>query len=133
MESAKDWRSTSEAREHGGGTVANELIHPKNEGFVERVTPKAPGEDVFFFQCPNCRGHHFRHAGYIETMLPFMRSGGEKRVSVDSHAVKLCVKCKHAYIWLNEQMYDVTDKIDLDAWMQTEVEAHRATGPGGQC
>lgn len=29
--------------------------------------------------------------------------------------------------------YDVTDKIDMDAWDKAERELHRATGPGGQC
>lgn len=35
--------------------------------------------------------------------------------------------------WINEQMYDVTDQIDLKAWEKTEKEAQAATGPGGQC
>jgi len=114
-------------------TETTDLVHPANEGFAERVTPKKPGEDVFFFKCAKCGGSHFRHAGYVETMVPFIRSGNDKRVSVESHAVKLCVKCKSAFIWLNEQMFDVTEQVDLEAWEKTEKEAHKATGPGGQC
>jgi len=47
--------------------------------------------------------------------------------------VMVCVKCKHSYIWVSEQMYDVTEHVDLNAWEKTEKEAHKATGPGGQC
>lgn len=111
----------------------NDLVHPDNAGFVERVTPKRPGDDVFLFKCPGCGGCHFRHAGYVEVMAPFMRPGAEKRVAVESYPVKVCVACKSCYVWLNEQMYDVTDKVDLGAWEKTEREAHAATGPGGQC
>src|SRR5947208_3609453 len=110
-----------------------DLVNPKTEGFAERVTPKKPNNDVFFFECFGCKGTHFRHAGYVEIMLPFMRPGNERRVGMDSLPVKICVKCKNAYVWINEQMYDVTDKIDLTAWEHTEREMHRATGPGGQC
>lgn len=113
--------------------MSNEMIHPNAEGFSERVTPKDPGENVFFYACQKCGGKHFRHAGYMEVMLPFMRSGNEKRVSMDSVPVKICVACKSAFVWFNEQAYDVTAQIDLTAWEKTEKEAHRATGPGGQC
>ena len=107
-------------------------IHPDAKGFSERVTPEKPGDDVFFFAC-ECGHKHFRHAGYIANMLPFMRAGGEKRINLANLEVQVCVKCKKSYVWLNEQMYDVTDEIDLEAWEKTEREAHRATGPGGQC
>ncbi|MFL6229320.1 MAG: hypothetical protein ACJ741_11125 [Pyrinomonadaceae bacterium] len=114
-------------------STANDLVHPQNAGFVERVTPKKPTADVFFFECATCKGSHFRHAGYAEIMLPFLKPGGEKRVEMVSEPVKICVKCKAAYVWVAGQMYDVTDKIDLAAWEKTEKEAHAATGPGGQC
>lgn len=47
------------------------LVHPNAEGFVERVTPKTPSETVYFFKC-SCGKGHFRHAGYMKSMLPFM-------------------------------------------------------------
>jgi hypothetical protein len=112
--------------------MATEMIDPSADGFRERVTPKEPS-DVFFFACKSCGGKHFRHAGYMEVMLPFMRAGNEKRVGMDSVPVKVCVGCKAAFVWLNGQAYDVTSEIDLTAWTKTEKEAHRATGPGGQC
>lgn len=110
-------------------------IHPNAEGFEKFVTPKPTGEGsgVFLFECKGCKGVHYRHAGYVKSMLPFMRAGGEKRLSVDDLQVMVCVKCRRCYVWLNEQMYDVTDRIDLAAWEAFEREAHRATGPGGQC
>ncbi len=113
----------------------SDLIDPKNEGFVERVTPKEPGKDIFFYECQKegCGGVHFRHAGYVEIMVPFMRPGNEKRIGMSSEQVKICVKCKSAFVWVNEQVYDVTDKIDLEAWEKTEIELQKATGPGGEC
>jgi hypothetical protein len=114
-------------------SLTKEIVHPSKQGFVERVTPKEPGEGIFFFHCPNCEGIHFRHAGYAELMFPFIRPGDEKRIGLESHAVKVCVKCRSAYVWINEQMYDVTNLIDLEAWAKLEKEMHDATGPGGQC
>jgi len=110
----------------------NDLVHPGNAGFVERVTPIRPPDDVHFFKC-TCESIHFRHAGYTKIMVPFMRAGGEKRVNVSNEQVMICVKCKRSFIWVNEQMYDITDRIDLKAWEKTEKEAQAATGPGGQC
>ena len=108
-------------------------VHPDGEGFKERVTPKQPDENLFLFKCRKCEGVHFRHAGYVTLMLPFLRAGGEKRVGCDDVRVMVCVKCKSAWAWITDQMYDLTDKIDLEAWEKTEKEAHKATGPGGQC
>jgi len=109
-----------------------DLVHPGADGYVERVTPIKPPDTVSFFKC-ECNSVHYRHAGYMKTMVPFLRSGGDKRVDVHDYQVMVCVACKNSYVWINEQMYDVTDKIDLSAWEKTEKEAHRATGPGGQC
>lgn len=113
-------------------TELTDLVNPNAEGFKERITAKPLPDDVFVWQC-SCGHGHFRHAGYLESLVPFMRSGGEKRVILDSNAVKICVKCKKAYVWINEQMYDVSDRIDVEAWEKTEKEAHKTTGPGGQC
>lgn len=112
---------------------AKDLVHPGAEGFKDRITPKAPGQDVFFFKCPKCESIHFRHAGYVKNMMPYLKHGGEKKVSVENLQVMVCVKCKGCYVWLFDQMYDVTDNIDLQAWERLEIEAHRATGPGGDC
>lgn len=114
-------------------TVNAISINPSEPGFKERVTPKKLTDDMFFFKCSSCGNMHFRHAGYFELLLPFMRAGNEKRMMMDAHQVMICVTCKNAYVWLNEQMYDVTDDIDLEAWEKTEREAQKATGPGGQC
>lgn len=133
----------------------SELVHPSNEGFAAKVTPKKPDDSLFMFECKKeihipgagpesdpyrtsdqtviCKGIHFRHAGYVELMLPFIKPGGTKEMALDSRQVMLCVKCKNAYVWVGEQMYDVTDRIDLKAWEKTEKEAFQATGPGGQC
>ena len=109
-------------------------LSPAAEGFSERVSAKQIDETkIFLHKCANCSGVHFRHAGYVEVLVPFIRPGDEKRMLMQSEPVKVCVNCKHSFIWLNEQVYDVTDRIDLNAWERTEREAQRATGPGGQC
>lgn len=112
---------------------SHDLVHPDAEGFVQMVTPKQAGDDLFMFKCAKCGHSHFRHAGYMQTFLPYLRPGGKKEMVQESRQVMICVKCKSAYIWVSEQMYDVTDKVDLQAWEETEKEAHKATGPGGQC
>ncbi len=111
---------------------AIEAVHPDGEGFRERITPKPIGDSIFMFKCP-CGGSHFRHAGYIQVLLPFLKPGGEKRVHCDDHRVMVCVRCKKSFVWVNEQMHDVSARVDLEAWERTEKEAHKATGPGGQC
>lgn len=111
---------------------ATDLVSAAAPGFKERVTP-ASTEALAMLKCPDCGGVHFRHAGYINLMLPFMRSGGEKRVDLHEVRVMICVSCKRSHVWANEQLYDVTEHVDLTAWVKTEREAHRATGPGGQC
>jgi len=85
-------------------------------------------------KCPECDGIHFRHAGYIETVLPHVEAGGGARIINQSHQVKVCVKCKHSYVAIGEEhMYDITNEIDLEAWEKTEKELQKATGPGGEC
>jgi hypothetical protein len=120
-----------------------DLVHPDRDGFRERITPKEPTEEngVFMFKCSNtigvfkkkCNNVHFRHAGYTEILLPFIRAGNQKRVNAESHHVKVCTKCRACYVWINEQMYDITDQIDIKAWEKVEKEIHSTTGPGGDC
>lgn len=110
----------------------NDLVHPGNAGFKEKLAPREPGEGMFFQKCA-CGGIHFRHAGYVQIAIPFIRGGGEKKVELADYRVMVCVKCRKAYAWIGEQMYDLTDRVDLDAWAKSEVELQRATGPGGEC
>ena len=101
--------------------------------FKDKITPKnADAETLFLFKC-TCGGVHYRHAGYVEALMPFVRADGTKNVGNESYHVMVCVACRRSYIWLNEQMYEVTDMIDLEAWAKAEKELHEATGPGGQC
>lgn len=88
--------------------------------------PKPKNENI-------CGGVHFRHAGYIHNMLPFMRANQEKKVELQSYQVMVCVKCRSSYAWVYDQLYDISQHIDLEAWEKLEKEAHKATGPGGQC
>ncbi len=96
-------------------------------------TKKLEDEDLFVFNCTNCGGIHFRHAGYIESMLPYVNPNEGAKVASESHPVKVCVSCKSSFIQTNGKFIDVTDKIDLEAWKKTEIEAADATGPGGEC
>lgn len=128
--SDKNKEKNKEKNEEKEETI--DLVRPDATGFVERITPKELPKNVFLFKC-SCGGEHFRHAGYISTLVPFLRSGGEKRIGLDDYQTKVCVKCRKCYAWINEQMYDVTEHIDLEAWQKAEVELNKATGPGGEC
>lgn len=111
------------------------VINSSENEFTKKVTPikLTSAEELFLFSCPECSGVHFRHAGYFEMMMPFMRADKSKNVATESYQVKVCVACRKAYVWAGEQMYDVTDLIDLEAWEKFEKVAQKATGPGGQC
>jgi len=120
-----------------------------DDAFSESVTPKKLKDvsELFLFKCsakidmqgkppgtePVCNNSHFRHAGYLEGLMPFIRPDGNKKVDKSDYCVMVCTVCRACYIWLNEQMYDVTDLIDLAAWEKAERDLHMATGPGGQC
>lgn len=110
------------------------IVSMSQNEFAKKVTPvKVENPDeLFFFQC-SCGNVHMRHAGYVEVLIPFMKADKSKNVENDSLQVMICTKCKKAYVWHNQQMYDVTSLVDLNAWEKTEKEAYKATGPGGQC
>jgi len=92
------------------------------------------GDGLRLFKCPQCGHVHFRHAGYIEVPTPFVEPDKKEiKAVLSSQPVKLCINCKASYITYNSKVYDVTKLIDLNAWEKTEKEAHKATGPGGQC
>ena len=106
-----------------------------NDEFAELVAPIKVTDDkgLFLFRCGKCQNQHFRHAGYVEMLMPFIRPDKEKKVDKTSYCVMVCTKCRTCYIWLNEKMYDITALIDLEAWAKAERELQAATGPGGQC
>lgn len=111
------------------------LVKSKTSELEACVKPKivTKAEDLFMFKCA-CGGVHFRHAGYIETVMPFMRGDDKKsRIAPEPLAVKVCVRCRNCYVWFGEHFHDVTKVIDLNAWEKTEKEMQKATGPGGQC
>lgn len=114
-------------------TIAAE-VGSDPEGFQSKITPKrlASADDLFLFKCP-CGNPHFRHAGYVNVVMPFVRADKQKRMTSDDYTVNVCTKCRRCFSWVSEQMYEVTDLIDLEAWAKAEVELHKATGPGGQC
>lgn len=113
--------------------MSQDLVHPQAEGFAELVTHKDPPETMHFMHCPKCDGVHYRHAGYVNIMLPFLKAGGDKRVALEEQRVLICVACRASFIWANEQAYSMDQHIDVAAWEKSEKEAHKATGPGGQC
>ena len=96
-------------------------------------------DDMIVFKCPNkyrrkpCGNTHFRHAGYMEFLIPYVRANKERKIQNDSIQVKICTKCKSAFVYMNDVFYDVTDQIDIKAWEKTEKEMQKATGPGGEC
>ena len=51
-------------------------------------------DDQFVFRCPGKKGKcgniHFRHAGYIELMMPYMEPDKTRKVTKDSRQVHIC-------------------------------------------
>lgn len=115
--------------------MKNKLEKLDSSDFEKCIKPQVIEEkdELFMFQCSGCQNIHFRHAGYIEMLMPFIRSDGEKKISKDGYQVHVCTKCRKCFIWLNERMRDVTNLIDLKAWEKAEKDLNRATGPGGEC
>ena len=112
---------------------------PKLGNMVKKV--KDFDKEFLVFKCTakskirkkECGNKHFRHAGYMEFLVPFIKSTKEGKVQTDSVEVKVCTKCKACYIYMDSNFIDVTGEIDIKAWEDTEKELHKATGPGGQC
>jgi hypothetical protein len=105
----------------------------KNE-FSDKISPVEieDAKELFLFQC-KCGNIHYRHAGYVEILMPYINADRTKNVSNDSLQVMVCTKCRKSYVWLNQQMYDLSKLIDVQAWEKAEKEMHSNTGPGGQC
>ena len=112
---------------------------PSSNGMVEKK--ENFDEEFLVFKCTakskirkkECGNKHFRHAGYMEFLVPFVKSTKEGKVQTDSLQVKVCTKCRACYVYLDSKFVDVTDEIDLQAWEETEREMQKATGPGGDC
>lgn len=111
-----------------GLTITQDLGQHSQSDFVKEAEP----DMLQLFKCPNDGHMHFRHAGYVMPMMPFTAKQ-ENKVDVQALQVMVCVKCKHSYIAYDGKLHEVTALIDLNAWEKLEIEAHKATGPGGNC
>jgi len=116
------------------GLVENAVDNKIKETLKKKSTPKEikNATDLNFFKC-SCGGIHYRHAGYVQIFMPFVKGSKEGDLCKNNEGVYICVKCKKAYVWEDSQQHDVTSLIDLEAWEKLEVETNKATGPGGQC
>ena len=111
----------------------------KTNAMVKKV--KDLDKELLVFRCTKksrfmkseCGNPHFRHAGYMEAIVPYMKPTKEGQISTSSLEVKVCTVCKSCYVYVDNHFYNVTDDIKLDAWEETEKEMQKATGPGGQC
>jgi len=106
-------------------------------------------DDLFLFKCEKkvgkvrkkiCGNVHFRHAGYVEMMIPYVRPDSDAKtkkeigkIARDSFQVLVCTKCRSCYIYYEAKFWDITEHIDIKAWEKAEKELHKTTGPGGQC
>lgn len=113
-------------------SLIKSLSNLLRDEFNDKATPKSLPETMFLFKC-TCGNVHFRHAGYIEAIMPYIQADQEKKVQSDSLSVKVCTSCRKCYVWHHPQWYDVTDKIDIAAWEKTEREMQKCTGPRGNC
>ena len=92
----------------------------------------ADTEKLQLLRCPICGGMHFRHAGYMLPLLPFLEKG-ESKVQVNQAPVYICINCKAGIIHVDGKIHDVSGFVDMSKWEQTEKLAYKMTGPGGQC
>jgi len=94
----------------------NDLVTITKDEFKERITPKKVKDpkELSLFQCPECGNVHFKHDGYVEVLvqqidyIPFVNEGKES-IRNDSHPVYVCASCGTFYVWINEQMWNVTN------------------------
>ncbi len=107
--------------------LGNAMLDVAKNGVNENI------EDCpsIFLVC-DCGKTHFRHTGYMETIVPYVAADGGK-LAQDSHPVKTCCSCRKSYVNIGPKVYNVTEQIDIKAWEKFEKEAHKATGPGGEC
>lgn len=93
-------------------------------------------ENKMVMKC-KCGHVHFRHGGYTITATPWAEtkpdSGPEGHVSTRRKEIWFCIKCKTPYSIENGTMYDWSNYISFEDWEAFEKEAHKATGPGGEC
>jgi len=120
--------------ENKNNEIKNEVISMEKNEFSDKISPVKveDAKELFLFQC-ECDNIHYRHAGYVEILMPYINADRTKNVSNDSLQVMVCTKCRKSYVWLNQQMYDLSKLIDIQAWEKAEKEMHSTTGPGGQC
>ena len=58
-------------------------------------------DELYMFKCTQCGGVHFRHAGYMEMLLPYVLADKQKKIQKESHQVHVCVKCKKSFKFFN--------------------------------
>ena len=134
---AKKEKKLSEKKKDNTSLVVNPSKDKKfnQESFNKQLQDT---DELMLYKCPNCRGVHFRHAGYVEQMTPYIALEPDMAVnsvksSTNSLQVKVCVACKFAFVDIKGKMFDISKHIDLSAWEKTEKEMTKATGPGGEC
>ena len=98
------------------------------------VKPLDNTDSILLLKCPKCGHTHFRHAGYMITVTPYLEIKTQSVNNVSTNnPVHICIKCKTAILAVEGKIHDVTDHVDFEAWNKTEKIAHETTGPGGQC
>lgn len=89
----------------------------------------ADPHELQLLKCPTCGGVHFRHAGYMIALLPFVEKQ-EAKAGGSQVPVYVCVKDRTSFIHWDSKIQIVSDFIDLEAWEKFEKEASKAVGPG---
>jgi len=114
--------------------LAPELSKGNQEGIVTELEST---DELLLLKCPKCQAVHFRHAGYMHPLakMDFVSASQTVETDITTTAVQvmICVNCKTSIINHAGKIKDVTKHVDLNAWEKTEKEAHKATGPGGEC
>lgn len=77
---------------------------------MDRLLPKEIAGAPFaaLNPCTSCGGFHFDKEGCLLSAMQFQRPGQGDLAALNPEPVYVCRKCGAAFIWLGEQLYDVS-------------------------
>lgn len=123
----------SEEIEKHGESNQVQFTKPVGDKFMtHEFVEEADTDKLQLMGCPSCGHMHFRHAGYVLPLTPYVEKG-ESKMMTEQVPVYICIKCKTSLTAIGGKLHNMSKVVDVASWEKTEVEAHKKTGPGSQC